>query len=50
MKVAISDNKKLEGKIYTLAPNEKLTYSEEKGVNLTNIDADAYSGWRKGRE
>lgn len=49
VKVAISDNKKLEGKIYTLAPNEKLTYSEEKGVNLTNIDADAYSGWRKGK-
>ena len=48
VKVAISDNKKLEGKIYTLAPNEKLTYSEEKGVNLTNIDADAYSGWRRG--
>ena len=46
VKVAISDNKKLEGKIYTLAPNEKLTYSEEKGVKLTNIDADAYSGWR----
>lgn len=49
VKVAISDNKKLEGKIYTLAPNEKLTYSEEEGVNLTNIDADAYSGWRKGK-
>lgn len=49
VKVQIPDNKALEGKIYILTPDEKLTYNEEKGVSLTKVDADAYSGWRQGK-
>lgn len=49
VKVEIPDNKALEGKIYRLASDEKLTYDEEKGVSLAKVDADAYSAWRQGK-
>lgn len=49
VKVEIAGNKAPEDKIYILNPDEKLTYNEEKGVSLTKIDADAYSGWRQGK-
>lgn len=32
-----------------MKPNEKLTYSKTDGINLTTIDADAYSSWRQGK-
>lgn len=49
VKVKIPDKKAPEGRIYVLKPDEKLTYNNEKGVSLTKIDADAYSGWRQGK-
>lgn len=49
VKVEVPDDKALKGKIYIMTPDEKLTYSKTKGVSLARIDADTYSGWRKGK-
>lgn len=34
---------------YMLTPNEKLAYHKKEGINITQIDADNYSAWRRGK-
>lgn len=51
-KVKVKLNTKVDGQqqTYALNPNEKLSYKENGEVEITTVNADAYSSWRnKGR-
>lgn len=47
--ISIPDDKGQPADTYTLAPNEKLAYHKREGINITQIDADNYSAWRRGK-